>query len=63
MPAPSLSPCEMAAALRGQIVHYVRFGLPREVAVRAVAVANQLEPAIVVWLLATFPEPVLAGVV
>jgi hypothetical protein len=63
MPASSLSPREIAAALRGQISHYEAFGLPREVAVRAVAVANQLEPPVVVWLLATFPEPVLAGVV
>jgi hypothetical protein len=59
----SLSPSEMAAALRGQISHYQQFGLPRELAVRAVAVANELEPPVVVWLLATFPEPVLVGVI
>jgi hypothetical protein len=53
----------MAAALRGQITLYEGFGLPREVALRAVAVTNQLEPPVVVWLLATFPEPVLAGVI
>ena len=54
---------EQAAALRGQITHYHQFGLPRELAVRAVAVANHLAPPVVVWLLATFPEPVLTGVV
>jgi hypothetical protein len=59
----NLTSSEMAAALRGQLSHYQRFGLPREVAIRAVAAANWMEPPVVVWLLATFPQPVLEEVV